>query len=211
MHIEICYLYGWFTGEFNSCNFKNLAVNNLELPLDSLLNHYTKSIQIDVAGNVLQKDTIVTYEYNDDFEKIEVQSFQEKEVPGINIQFNGTADSIYQLLKRKLIINDHKINNKFFPLYSLNTQKVNEETLVFSNVVFAKDEVKQKTESFFYLNINVIQLANEIKLLSILKYVKSFKNISISAKHSNNKILVNGSVEMNSDNQNALLQIIFNQ
>ena len=209
---ENAYIYGWFTGKFNSYSFKDVIINDIELPLDSLFNHYTKSVEIEVAGTELQRDTIITYEYDDDFEKVEVLSFQEKKVPGINIQLNGNAENVHDLLKRKLIINDNKVNSKLFPLYSLNTFKLNKEALVLTNSTLKKNEVKQKTDFFFHLNVNVTQLVNELKITTISKYMKSFKNISISANTtSNNKIHINGDVQMDSDKVNALLPIIYNQ
>lgn len=203
-------LFGWFAGTFNSNNVKNKAVGNKLIPLDSLLSYYKGQMQIEIGGEVVQHDTIVTYEYDDDFEKVEIQTLQEKKVPGINLTIQGDPYHFKRLIERNEILIDNKLNREIFPLYELSYRKVDAHSFTLGNTLPNSDITLESTTEFFGLNIDLVQLSKQIGNSHYSEYVKAIKNLKLSATEQDNAITLKGEIEMQSDNLNSLAQFFQN-
>ena len=66
-----------------------------------------------MAKSTTQIDSVVTYEYNDDFEKVEALTASKKQVPEINIQLSGNPSKLYNYLESTSIINNGKLNTNY--------------------------------------------------------------------------------------------------
>ncbi|KAG1647941.1 hypothetical protein GQR58_030216 [Nymphon striatum] len=75
---------------------------------------------IEVHGKTTQQDTIVTYEYDDNFEKIETKTLQEKEVPKINIKLGAENESLKTYLSEIEALDK---NNVFTPFSIISITK----------------------------------------------------------------------------------------
>src|SRR5690606_12421174 len=128
-------VFGWFAGMLNSDGIKNKIVGNKLIPLDSLLPYYKGQMQIEVGKKVVQHDTIVTYEYDDDFEKVEVKTLREKEVPGVNIIIQGDPFHCRRLLEKEKVLIDNKLNREIFPLYELSFREVDAHSFTLGNTL----------------------------------------------------------------------------
>ena len=71
------YLYFSMLGKPLKNDFGNITLKNFSFPIDSILKNYSGSTTLQLSGTTKQSDTIITYEYDDDFEKVEVKSVEE--------------------------------------------------------------------------------------------------------------------------------------
>jgi len=199
-------VFGWFAGMFNSNGIKNKAVGNKLIPLDSLLTYYNGQMQIEIGGEVVQHDTIVTYEYDDDFEKVEVQTLQEKKVPGINLTIQGDPYHFRRLLEKEEILIGNKLNREIFPLYELSYREVDAHSCTLGNTLPNSDITLESTTEFFGLNIDLVQLSKQIGNSHYSEYVKAVKYLKLSAAGQGDVIVLKGEIEMQSENLNSLGQ-----
>lgn len=71
-------------------------------------------------GDVIQRDTIITYDYDDNFEMVEKESLQEVEVPNWIIMLKGGKD-LYSKLPDKMVYKfEKKIDNDYVILSTSN-------------------------------------------------------------------------------------------
>ena len=203
-------VFGWFTGTFNSNSVKNKTVAEKLIPLDSLLTYYKGQMQIEIGGEVVQHDTIIAYEYDDDFEKVEVKTIQKKKVPGIKLTIKGDPYNSHRLLEKEKILVDNKLNRDVFPLYELSYREIDSGSFTLGNTPPNSDLTLESTTDFIGLNIDLVQLSKQIDNSRYSDYVKAVKYIKLSATGQGNVIDLNGEIEMQSENLNSLAQFFLN-
>lgn len=203
-------VFGWFAGTFHPNDIKNKTVGSKLIPLDSLLTYYKGQMQIEVGGEVIQHDTIVAYEYEDDFEKVEVKTLQEKKVPGIHLTIQGDPYHLRRLLEREEIIIGNKLNRDIFPLYELSFSEIGAHYFTLGNTPLDSDITSESTTDFFGLNIDIVQLSKQIDMYSYSNYLKAIKHIKLSATDRDNIIILKGEIEMQSENLHSLTQFYQN-
>lgn len=88
---------------------------------DSLLMHYNGHLTLEWKGIVNQSDTIVNYDYNDDFELIEVEEIIDKQVPEIYCSISADTALIDYLHGRGILQQPNNIvATNVFPLFQIN-------------------------------------------------------------------------------------------
>ncbi len=165
----------------------------VNLSLDSINNHWDGEVDINLESFIKRNDTIITYEYDDDFNKVEKKSIQKKVVPKLNIRIGGSTFFDY-LLSKDAIKNIEKENllvvNPFFKTYA---NKRKNELFLFSNGTYKDDSVRSEKNKFLlFFNVEKY-LQNESDFYSISKeYFSSVRNIkAVVTKENKIEIVVN--------------------
>lgn len=84
------------------------AIKKLDLPIDSVENFVGSYAALQVrSGSVAQRDTVITYTYDDNFEMTEQQEIQETLVPNIQFQVQASPH-LMGYLPEKLFYTFHK-------------------------------------------------------------------------------------------------------
>jgi len=201
----------WLNANFKKMENKIFKLKNSSLNPDSVLKYFDGYMDFEWVNSTQQTDSIITYEYNDDFEKVEKVSLQKSNVPQFSIQINANADGLKNYLYKQNIINLDSgwVNKTTFPLYKVfvngtkdnlnfSTQK---NKMTDNNTVFS--------EAFFYLNVNFLKLNKQINIPIITNYLKPFNRLEIKGKSlGNNTIKVDGKLELNNKDINSLYQIL---
>jgi hypothetical protein len=198
------YLYFSMLGKPLKNDFGNITLKNFSFPIDSILKNYSGSTTLQLSGTTKQSDTIITYEYDDDFEKIEVKSVEEKNVPGINIILSGKSSKLKQVFEQHQIITDNKLNNKIFPLYQLNFKTTN-NIVEFSNQP-SKNLNYINTEHFAEIFINFDDLLDHNNLN--ISYIHKLNDLRIKAYNKKEKVTVNGTLVLKNTSLNSLIYLL---
>jgi len=115
-------------------------------------------------------DTIVTYEYDDDFNKIEVKSTQNIAVPELDLKISSTKHqhlSAYLWQKKSIQIIDKDTLFTSFPLYKFYTQ-FNQNNLLISTNKKKQALTVYKTNQLLNAYVNVDQyLKNQFDFFKI--------------------------------------------
>lgn len=198
------YVYFSMLGKPLKNDFGNISLKNFNFPIDSIFKNYSGSATLQLSGTTKQLDTIITYEYDDDFEKIEVKSVEEKNVPGINIILSGKSSKLKQGFEQHQIIVDNKLNNKIFPLYQLNF-KTTDNIVEFSNLPLRKLNYIN-TEHFAELSIDFSNLLNHNNLN--VSYLQKLNDLKIKAYNKKEKITIDGTLALKNTSLNGLIYLL---
>lgn len=172
----------WFNAMPSSNkNYAGFKVKGYDVYPDSLLWHFNGYFDIEMGKKVHQMDTIITYEYNDDFEKEEIVTPRNVKVPGINSIMTGHAKGLINYLSKSNIITNGQVNKELFPLYQLYT-KSNETAVMLSTDQNAVISVsRENTPYFFYLDVDFEQLKEQAQFPFLEKYIRPLSRLIIKA------------------------------
>ncbi|WP_310146540.1 hypothetical protein [Pedobacter africanus] len=148
---------------------------------DSLLKYCNGYFDVELSKPVNQADTLITYEYNDDFEKVAVTTPRMVRVPGINSMLSARPTALVNQLVAQGILKGGKVNPHLFPLYSVYT-KYRPSALLFStNEHAAFSGLKTQTPYFFYLETDFRKLSEQEQFPLLETYIKTLRKLEVSA------------------------------
>lgn len=122
-------------------------------------------------GEVLQKDTIITYEYDDNFESIEKETIVEEAIPNLTFTLSGNNDSFTQL------------PDQFF--YKLSKRIEGEYMVLSTDIKDVQALVLVSTPNFLGLNYKYDESA--IKHLAKYPKLELVKEVKLSGRIINNE------------------------
>ncbi|WBX76368.1 hypothetical protein PG911_17345 [Tenacibaculum ovolyticum] len=161
---------------------KNKFKKLTNLSLDSVASHWNGDFDIELKSFVHKNDTVVTYEYDDDFNKVEKTTIQKNIIPVINVNIRGS--NLFDYLYYKEAI-----------------KKIDSDTLLIVNPFFKTYASKKKTNTFLFskeVGTSGFQRGEENKFLlffDVDKYMKIKENTySISNKNLSLVKSINGFV-----------------
>ena len=177
---------GWLN--FSDIQFHALVKNLLrDMPLetDSIMAHARGNyLDIEVLKNkVAQRDTIISYAVDENFETVEEMTAYDSKVPEIRLGIQGDED-----LSRFL-------PNKLF--YQWFQKGDGQHTILSTSSTIAQQHSKyHKTDDLAHLAIHLSDWPNEFKLSSILllKTIASDLNLTLKVTHSD-KLVLRGKIQ----------------
>lgn len=166
--------------------FGKIEVKNYQLYPDSLLKYCDSYFDVEMGKPVSQAERVITYVYNDDFEKEEKVTQRMVKVPGINSVVEGKATGLYNYLVGADLVNGVVVRKDFFPLYQLYVQRREKELMVSTNQHVAIDEARESTPYFFYLYADFDQLKSQGQFPVFEKYIRPLSRLVVKAMPESN-------------------------
>ncbi|MGF1559859.1 MAG: hypothetical protein ACFCUL_12295 [Flavobacteriaceae bacterium] len=176
------------------------------LEADSLIRHFKGGIGIQVGKPVVQQDSVITYEYDDDFEKVALPTVQESKVPSVEITIDSDADKLMRYLKGNNALSGTKLNRNLSPYLDLGVFSPSAERLVLSNSTFSNSQIQGTSEYFARLEID-FQKLQHYKISWSPFPLENFEKLDISASKKGEKIEVSGYLGFLNTEINALTQL----
>ncbi|RYY44236.1 MAG: hypothetical protein EOO06_18470, partial [Chitinophagaceae bacterium] len=102
---------GFFQNEY--------SVKGIQIEMDSVLKYYNGSLMLQVMPATTQVDSITSYEYDDNFEKVEKITVTTVKVPGIRLSLAAEPALLAYLQKIGIVTEQQKLNREVFPLYEV--------------------------------------------------------------------------------------------
>ncbi|WP_316832157.1 hypothetical protein [Pedobacter aquatilis] len=201
----------WLNAGFAKAENKTYKLKNVHVERDSLAKYYKNSLAFEWTNTILQTDSIITYDYNDDFEKVEKVALQKKEIPDFVVNIAADVKGLKNYLSHQNIINPDggTLNKAAFPLYKVLVSNTDKE-LVLSTKQHHKTATKTaKTDDFFALNVNFIKLNKQLNQPLTTRYFKNLTQLTMSGKASNTgEIKIEGKLSMVNRDINSLFQLL---
>ncbi|RAJ17781.1 hypothetical protein [Olleya aquimaris] len=194
---------------FSTLQYVSFDFEGTEIKVDSLNDYYNGHIALEIAQTTTQIDSIISYTYNDDFEKVETKSAVKKEVPEINVQLSSKGSKLYKYLERASIIKQGMLNKELFPLYQFKIDTTTTSLLASTNI--HKPEVFIETENTNVLELNIdfkkLKQQNHFPMLnSYLEQLLTLKTIGTFNK--DETLQIEGKVQFANKDINALVQLV---
>lgn len=206
---SIAYL--WYNGSLSEQNTRKFQYKNLKIQHDSINKYFDDYLDFEWTKSMSKTDSVITYEYNDDFEKVEKISLQKNSLPLFALQLDLKSVGLKNYLSKIGLIDPDSstINRNIFPVYKVYTAET-DKSLTFSTQKNFKINAKTiKSDDFFYLNINFYKLNEALKTPLIAGYTKALKRLEIKGNVMESKRLkFNGKMELIKPEINSLYQII---
>ncbi|REH56029.1 hypothetical protein C7448_10157 [Tenacibaculum gallaicum] len=187
-------------------DFKDKFKKLTTLSLDSVISKWDGVVEGNLTSFIEKSDTIVTYEYDDDFNKIEKKEVQKTITPKVILEVEG-GDLCSYLEEKKAI---QKVDNEdlltLMPLFT--TYSFCEESgLRFTSVKNQKLVKKANKNSKFYFLFNVADYQQKDRGIYSFKnkYLDKVKTIQLSVTNNNQ---LEASVEFKNTSKNFFLQVL---
>jgi hypothetical protein len=175
--------------QINPDKFSNLT----QLNLDSVQQKWQGKIRFKLHSFITQKDTIKTYEYDDDFNKIEKISVQDNLVPDFTLQLSSNATlSKYLLAQNALQIVDNDSIFVPFPLAKTKFSSLANNTILYTiskKLSYDNNAVKLN----FHIDLNNYQKQSKASIFAFEK-THIIKTVSIQIDNDNR---LKGSIQLN--------------
>jgi len=202
----------WLNGKYKS----DVSKNN-QSPNTSILSKYNFSkfykdyLDFEWTNTITQVDTVVGYEYNDDFERVEKKILQDKKIPAISINMSANDQEVSNYLKSLGALDEStgKISRTIIPLYQtyFKGTKGNIQLSTLPNL--KPDLNKISSEDFFYLKIDFKKLLKQMPMPLIAENLSNFSQLEIKAKSTGkDKIKLESELLFSNQNANALIQLL---
>lgn len=189
---------------------KEFNFKTFNLQSDSLLKSYAGYVALELGKNIIQQESVVTYEYNDDFEKVAKTTLKATAVPHLKLSFSGNPGQTLQYLKAKNVINSTgQLSKEFFPLYQVfsSRQDGGWQLSTKEGDGFQTDLVKSPYFFFAEADLNRIKAQKQFPLLN--SYFGPFTHLKLTAiKVDAQKGRLQGRIDFKRKNVNSFSQLI---
>ncbi|GGI23984.1 hypothetical protein [Pedobacter mendelii] len=203
----------YINADFKADNDKTLKLKNFNLQRDSLLKYYRGRLDFEWINSTQQTDSVITYEYNDDFEKVEKVTMQKRDVPNILLSIDADANGLKKYLSQQNIINTDSglVNKAIFPLYKVFIGGDDKQLVFATKKPEPVNNKKIATDNFASLMVDFIKLNKQNNIPIFSNYTKNLTQLNANGKFTgNDKIKVDGKLELVNKNINALYQLLKN-
>lgn len=188
----------------------SFTIKDITLNADSLLKNYNGYADFELnSKEIMQEDSVITYSYNDDFEKVPEVTVSKNKVPEVNLTMKANVKDLYNYLyTRDVIKNNEIINRDLFPLCAMHVLKNDSFVHISTNKdVFYTDAV-EASRYFFYLFADIEKIKTANQFAFVKKYITNMQSLEIKAtKKDNDMLQVEGELNMLLKHINALPQL----
>ena len=200
----------WLNADLENFPSKEIYRKDFRLNTDSLLKYYAGYMDLEWSDVIKQKDTIITYEYNDDFEKVEIKSVQENKIPSFQVSLKSDAKKLMTYLEKEDLLDTATmlINTKAFPLFPLYVSENEQELMLGTNRQKANESKKVLNDEFMYLNVNFKKLKAEYNLPFISDGIRNLDELKVTGKSLGpDAILIKGKLRFSNQKINSFYQL----
>lgn len=202
----------WLNAKFKSdLPKKNQTRTPSLLSKDSFFRFYKDYVDFEWTNTITQVDTILGYEYNDDFERVEKKILQDRKIPSISINLTANDREVSDYLNSLGALDQStgKISSSMIPLYQVYF-KGNSGHIQLSTVQSAKPDLKRtSSDDFFCFKVDFKKLIKQTPMPLIADKLDAFSQLEIKAKSmGKDKIKLESELLFLNEDANALIQLL---
>ncbi|WP_257659059.1 hypothetical protein [Parapedobacter lycopersici] len=186
---------------------------------DSLLRYYRGGLALEWRGSTTQRDTAITYGYNDDFELEEQVTVVENTIPELVAAVNTAHGGPRDYLIRQGIIDPgaQQLNRSVFPLYEVNIRPLGDTALqLYTGSAPLDSPLPGRSSDVFYLRMNFRRLTDQQAAAIPAAYAAALNDLEVSGRLTDTaaagtgELLISGTLRMADQDQvaNSLTQLI---
>jgi hypothetical protein len=203
----------WFQGPITDLlKGRQFHIGTHILHGDSLLSHYDGHMVVEWKGTFIQHDTIISYDYDENFEMTELHEILEKPVPEIHASLLVDTGLRHYLQKQRILhIAGDAISRDVFPLYQVKVASVAGGYLQFHTArSFASlpKPCSKGERNRFKLRVNFDQLDLHDMAPLVAPFVEAFSSLEASDYSGDAGMVVHGKLLMKNQQINSLVQLM---
>ncbi|AMP98429.1 hypothetical protein AY601_1512 [Pedobacter cryoconitis] len=184
----------WVNGDLSRLFTKDIRFRDYVLERDSLLKYYKGYAAIEVGNPVNQSQSVISYTYNDEFEKVEQVVQKKVKVPEITLSLKGNiASLVHYLQKKKVIASENQLNKELFPLYEVYGQYDNRMLQLSTNKGRPMRSAVVTTPYFLFAELDFDQIRKQNQFPVFNSYIKDLSSLKVKAIKQNHQV---GKVEI---------------
>ncbi len=198
--------------------FKELSLKGISIEPDTLLKSYQGFVALEMGPGITQMDSLIAYEYNDDFEKVATVQMKKVTVPHLKLSITAAGKDLLSYLSANRVIGqDNRLNKQIFPLYQVFSSQQDQ---IWQLSTLNNDPIRLLTPStsasttasnpdFFALTADLKGIKTQQLFPLLNSWLKPFSHLKITAaKGEVGTARINGKLEFEDKNRNAFIQLI---
>ncbi len=186
----------------------NTVFKKLQINADSIAKQTNGFINVAIHGKTTQTDTIISYIYDDNFNKVAQKTAIDKEVPKIEIQLGHKNNGIANYLKAQGLVNNNAIFTGI-PYYQFYVN----QTEAFTTFKTDQKPSNYKTlnsTTFIRLSVDFTKAKDQLSIQQLDPYLGMLQSLLISGQQeAENKVILHGLLKGKLKDVNLLAQIVF--
>jgi hypothetical protein len=187
---------------------KQYQIGDFTLATDTLLKYHHGLTAFELLKTTTQSDTLITYEYNDDFEKVEKQTIKRVQIPEMSLFLSGDGIGLSNYLKRQNILTDRdSLNKQFFPLYTVYVSTSPNDLTLSTSKAFKKVVPQKKQKNLLWLKIDLDKVKKLDEFAIFSHQLASLGGIELSLVPTGKKLRLDGTFQMKNNQINSLVQL----
>jgi len=194
-----------------SSNLATVNIDNLTSTLgdrlnisniDTLMSYLKGQFVFEIDGVTAQQDTVITYEYDDNFEMVAQKTIQEQAVPSMSLKLTTSKKGVLPYLKQINWIDSTNVFSKF-PLYKINVSETKK------NLTFTTSDLNslscKNSDKLLDFHIDFNKLDKSLNIPHLTPYFSLLNHLQVQASPS----YIQGSLVGDKEDINVLSQIYF--
>lgn len=188
--------------------FKNSSfLQKSNLQIDSIAKYSNGFFSLAVSGKTKQQDTIITYDYDDNFNKVEKKTVQEKEAPKMYVNLGVNKNGLSTYLKTQGAIEQGVFTA--LPIYNFYVSSTDKVSLFATAKNNPKTEVF-KSANFLDITADFSKLNNDISFPKSNLLFGLLNTLDVKANVVKNGVVgVEGTLSAKKEDINIITQIFF--
>ena len=195
-----------------SSNLATVNIDNLTSTLgdrlnisniDTLMSYLKGQFVFEIDGVTAQQDTVITYEYDDNFEMVAQKTIQKKNVPSMSLTLT-TQNGFLNYLKQINWVDNTNTFTKF-PLYKTKVSQREECFFLTTNNSLSDSSTIERSNKLLDFYINFSKLNHDLKIPHTEHYFSLLNCLQIQVSPS----YIQGSLVGTNEDINILSQIYF--
>ena len=180
---------------------------------DTLLNHYQGSLAFEWRGTTMQQDTVITYDYNDDFELVEQVELIEKQVPELSLTIRADTAGLGNYLRTQNFLDaaGTRLNRAIFPLYQVAVSHTDSHTLLFhtTGAPVSLSALVDSVDERCYISIDFVKIAGQGLSPLLTTPIQSLKRFeAVGRAITPDQVAIQGELSMSNPRINGFIQLM---
>jgi hypothetical protein len=171
--------------------------NRHHVPADTLLRYYGSYLDFEWKNQqIVQRDTIITYDYNDDFERVEKRSIREERVPEIYLALEASPHLANYIPKQVY--------------YKFQSGTTADRLYFGTGTSFSDDHATDLSGYFFYLFMDIEKLFGNKQFPQLKKYAAASKSLTVKGSAKEGSLIeLEGKLYFKKPSINSLVQWLY--
>ena len=193
---------------------RSFDIGGHKLQGDSLLRHYGGRMAMEWKGTVMQQDTVVNFDYDDNFELVETQEIMEKPVPEVYWSLQADTALMSYLQGRGIVEESGSaVTREAFPLYKMGASPLPTGYLQFhtaptQQALPAPTDDGEPLSFYLRINFNRLQIPDLPARLAPLMQAANLLEVSAGQPASAHGATMHGTLQLKDGQLHSLVQLL---
>ncbi|QNK64363.1 hypothetical protein H7F33_07740 [Pedobacter sp. PAMC26386] len=176
----------WLNADLKGIFKKDIHFKDYVLERDTLLKYYHGYAALEAGNPINQYQPMVTYEYNDEFEKVEHIEQKKVKVPELTLALKGNAPALVNYLQEQSVISpDQWLNKELFPLYEVYSKNDYGTLQLSTSKIRLLPATRSASPYFIFAEIDFDKISKQNQFPLLNGYIRDLNKLELKATKQN--------------------------